>query len=164
MAGPWKELLSLPYVLGPFCRFEKCPWEMWSNLSNEQILFEVGSVHNTMKWNEIDIKSKRSKMLMWLKVHEDGFKSVNCLEWQSMVASVWKRLMLTCWSYWKKDLRLVGTTFSDNGWNLSLIMGLYRGQCNTKPHFQLHYRINSGIVSRDRDNPSSIIHHKKSCP
>ena len=36
---------------------------------------------------------------MGLKVHRDGFKSDNSLEWRSAVAvaSVRERLMFTCW-------------------------------------------------------------------
>ena len=33
------------------------------------------------------LKSKKPKRLMGLKVHQDGFKHVNSLEWQSVVAS-----------------------------------------------------------------------------
>ena len=34
---------------------------------------------------------------MGLKVHRDGFKPDNSLEWRSAVASVRERLMFTCW-------------------------------------------------------------------
>ena len=45
--------------------------------------------------NEIDFRVWGAKMLMGLKVHHDGFKPVNSLEWQSAVASMEWRLMPT---------------------------------------------------------------------
>ena len=38
--------------------------------------------------NEMKLSLKSPKRLMGLRVHQDGFKAVNSLEWQSEVASV----------------------------------------------------------------------------
>ena len=37
------------------------------------------------------LKSRKPKMLMGLKVHQDGFLPINCLEWQSAVTQ-WNSL------------------------------------------------------------------------
>ncbi len=42
---------------------------------------------NEMKM-KLFVKSGKLKRLMGLRVHQDGFKAVNSLEWQSEVASV----------------------------------------------------------------------------
>ena len=48
------------------------------------ILFQV---HCQLS-NEMKLSLKSPKRLMGLRVHQDGFKAVNSLEWQSEVASV----------------------------------------------------------------------------
>jgi hypothetical protein len=51
--------------------------------------FTLGSrTKETLNWNEIHFKVWEVEWLMGLKVHEDGVKRANFLQWWSAVASV----------------------------------------------------------------------------
>jgi len=53
------------------------------------VVFNDLSLHDSRyEWNGIDFKVREAKRLMGLKVHQDGVKLANSLEWRSAVASV----------------------------------------------------------------------------
>ena len=83
------------------------------------------------EWNTTDLSVCEAQRLMGLKINQGGIKQANSLKRRSAMPAVRYKLTSTWWSNWKKDLRLLNTTFSSNDWNLSL-MGLYRGHSNTK--------------------------------
>lgn len=63
-----------------------------------------------------------------MKVHEEGFKLAKSLEWRSAVASVRIEFDMNMMLQLKEKLN---TTFSKSNRMLSM-MGLYKGQSNTK--------------------------------
>jgi len=74
----------------------------------------LGHLHNKMNEMRLILNYGKSKGSWDLKVHQDGVKLVDSLEWQSAVSLCeTKRIMSTCETNQKReDLRLLNMIFS----------------------------------------------------
>jgi hypothetical protein len=74
----------------------------------------LGHLHDKMNEMKSILNSGKSKGLWDLKVHQDGVKLVDSLEWQSAVSLCeTERIMSTCETNWKReDLILLNMIFS----------------------------------------------------